>query len=251
MTRTLPAIVCGVFLLAGYQSRSPATPGAETHEIAFAFRTHQPIAPVRLNGGRAVPFLFDTGASINAVDTGIAMEAGVAGRDARDMTGGGEGHAQVTFADSLLLQAGALTWSSQRAAILPLGFPDRKHFAGFIGAPILMRYVAQFDFAARVLRLFPPDGYASRPGAMVVPFELQDDLPVVRAVVDACSGPIEARLMLDTGAGDSAADLIARSSTRTSCSRSSQAAPRPRGPPRSVGPHRSSMARAAASRSAP
>ena len=42
---------------------------------------------------------------------------------------------------------------------------------------------------------------------MIVPFELQDDLPVVRATVDAGSGPAEARLMVDTGAGDSFADL--------------------------------------------
>jgi len=194
--------------LAGASRPQPvATHGAATHEIALEFGTHQPIAQVRLNGGRAVPFLFDTGASINAVDTGVAVEAGVVGRDARVMTGGGEGHVQATFADSLQLQVGALTWSSQRAALLPLGYPDRKHFAGFIGAPILMRYVAQFDFPARVLRLLAPGSYQPWAGAVVVPFELQDDLPVVRTMVDAGSGPIEARLMLDTGAGDSAADL--------------------------------------------
>jgi hypothetical protein len=207
MTRTLPVIVCSVLLAGASWPQPAAPPRAATHEIALDFRTHQPIAPVRLNGGRAVPFLFDTGASINAVDTGIAVEAGVVGRDARDMTGGGQGHVRATFADSLQLQVGVVTWSSQRAAILPLGYPDRKHFAGFIGAPILMRYVAQFDFPARVLRLFAPGSYRPSAGAVVVPFELQDDLPVVRAMVDAGSGPIEARLMLDTGAGDSAADL--------------------------------------------
>jgi hypothetical protein len=205
MTRTLPVIVCAVLLAGASGSRPAATPG--THEIAFEFRTHQPIAPVRVNGGTAVPFLFDTGASINAIDSGLAIEARVVGRDGWDMTGGGEGHVQATFADSLRLQTGALTWSPQRAAILPLGYPDRKHFAGFIGAPVLMRYVAQFDFPARVLRLFPPGLYSWRAGAVVVPFELQDGLPVVGAVVDAGSGPIDARLMLDTGAGDSAADL--------------------------------------------
>src|SRR5262249_6007244 len=37
-------------------------------------------------------------------------------------------------------------------------------------------------------------------GATRVPFELQDDLPLVRATVDAGTGPLAARLMVDTGA---------------------------------------------------
>ena len=33
-----------------------------------------------------------------------------------------------------------------------------------------------------------------------MPVELQEDLPIVRATIDAGSGPLEARLMVDTGA---------------------------------------------------
>jgi hypothetical protein len=90
---------------------------------------------------------------------------------------------------------------------VPLGYLDTKHFAGFIGAPILMRYVVQFEFDRRILRLIEPSTYQPPAGAVVVPFELQGDLPVVRAIVDAGAGPVEARLMVDTGAGDSFADL--------------------------------------------
>jgi len=184
-----------------------AVAGGTVHEIPFEFRTHQPLVPVRVNGSRSVPFLVDTGASIHAIDSALAVEAGVIGRDPRAMSGGGQGRVQASFADGIELRAGDLAWQSQRAAILPLGYPDRKHFAGFIGAPALMHYVVQFDFPARVMRLYDASRFKAAPGALAVPFELQDDLPVVRAVVDAGSGPIEARLMLDTGAGDSAADL--------------------------------------------
>jgi hypothetical protein len=185
----------------------PRPPASPLHEIAFDFKTRQPIAPVRVNGGPPVPFLFDTGASINVVDRGVARAASIAGTGARGMTGGGQATVEATFADSLLLDAGAAKWDRQRAAILDLGYPDRKHYAGFVGAPILMQYVVQFDFPARVMRLFDVGRFRNSPRAVPVPFELQNDLPVVRAMVDAGSGPIEARLMLDTGAGDSAADL--------------------------------------------
>ncbi len=70
-----------------------------------------------------------------------------------------------------------------------------------------MRHVVQFDFERHILRLIDPSTYQPPPRAALVPFELQGDLPVVRAIVDAGTGPVEARLMVDTGAGDSFADL--------------------------------------------
>ena len=48
---------------------------------------------------------------------------------------------QAQFADGLTLAAGAVSWAQQRAMLVRLGYPKTKHYAGFIGAPILMRYV--------------------------------------------------------------------------------------------------------------
>jgi hypothetical protein len=106
----------------------------------------------------------------------------------------------VQFVDGLKIAGGGLVWNQQRAAVADLGYPDRKHFAGLIGAPILMRYTVQFAFPSRTMRLIDPATYTPPPGAVSIPFELQEDLPIVRAMIDAGSGPIEARLMVDTGA---------------------------------------------------
>ena len=169
-------------------------------EIPFEFRTRQPIVPVRVNGDTAVPFVIDTGASVHVIDSEIAGKAMAAAGRAMQISGGGQTTVDAQFVDGLTLDSGGLTWTGQRAVVASLGYPDRKHFAGLIGAPILMRYTVQFAFEARTMRLFEPSAYRPPAGATLVPFELQDDLPVVRAAIDAGSGPLEARLMVDTGA---------------------------------------------------
>jgi hypothetical protein len=171
------------------------------HELPFAFTTRQPIVPVSVNGGPLVPFVVDTGASIHLVDITLAPRAGVAGGTSTRLSGGGQARAEVTFLDALTLQAGGLVWDGQRAAVTALGYPKAKHFGGLLGAPVLMRYTVQFDFDAHTMRLYDPSRYAPPAGAVIVPFELQENLPIVRVTVDAGSGPLEARLMVDTGAG--------------------------------------------------
>jgi len=170
------------------------------YEFPFEFRTRQPIVQVKVNGAAAVPFVVDTGASIHVVDREIARAANVAAGRAARLSGGGQASVDVQFVDGLSLETGGRTWSDQRAAVASLGYPDRKHFAGLLGAPILMRYTVQFAFEAKVMRLFEPSAYTPPKGAVLVPFELQDDLPVVRATISTGSWTAEARLMIDTGA---------------------------------------------------
>ena len=38
--------------------------------------------------------------------------------------------------DGLTLATGHLSWDGQRAALAPLGYPERRHFACLLGAPI-------------------------------------------------------------------------------------------------------------------
>ena len=61
------------------------------------------------------------------------------------------------------------------------------------------RSVSASAFAARTVQLFEPSTYKPPAEAVQIPFELQENLPNVRATVDTGSGAIEARLMVDTG----------------------------------------------------
>lgn len=171
-------------------------------DLPFEFTTRQPIVRVRVNGGEPVAFVVDTGATINLIDSDLIATLGLHAQDqgGRQISGGGQGSVAVRTVDGLTFAAGDFTWTDQRATVVPLGYPKSKHYAGLIGAPILTRYVPQFDFQKQILRLIDPKTYRQPAGAVVVPFELQENLPVVHVTVDCGSGPLDARLMVDTGA---------------------------------------------------
>jgi hypothetical protein len=171
-----------------------------THDLFFTFTTRQPIVQVSVNGGAAVPFVVDTGATIHLVDQEIARQAGIEGTSDLQMHGGGQAGVQAHIAGSLTMKVGDLTWAGQRAAIVPLGYPKRKHFAGLLGAQILKQYTVRFNFNGRIMSLLDPISYKPPKGAVLVPFELDEDLPIVHVALDAGTGPLEARLMVDTGA---------------------------------------------------
>jgi predicted aspartyl protease len=191
--RRIAASVCVLVALAA--SSPPAV-----QEFPFDFKTRQPILSVRVNGGPAVPFVVDTGATIHVIDRDILRESTVASGRSSQLSGGGQATVDVRFVDGLTFAVGGTTWSEQRAAVAPLGYPDRKHFAGLLGAPILTRYTVQFDFPSQRMRLIDPATYRPPSGAVLVPFELYEDLPIVHVTLDAGGGPIDARLMVDTGA---------------------------------------------------
>jgi hypothetical protein len=189
--------VASVIVAAAVGSTAPA-------DLPFAFTTRQPIVQVRVNGGEPVPFVVDTGASIHLIDGDLVSRLQgvqvVTPPGGRQISGGGQGSVAVQTVDGLTLTVGNVSWTNQRATVVPLGYPKTKHYAGLIGAPVLMRYVPQFDFAKQVLRLIEPADYRPSQGATLIPFELQENLPVVRVTIDAGSGPLEARLTVDTGA---------------------------------------------------
>jgi hypothetical protein len=172
-------------------------------EVPFAFRTGQPIVPVRVNDGAPVPFVIDTGASIHLIDRAIADQASVTGGRVQPLTGGGQAPVETRIVEGLTLSLAGRRWPAQRAALAPLGYPNRKHFAGLLGASILTQYAVEFAFASHVMRLHDPATYRLPAGATALPFELDEDLPIVHVTIDAGTGPIVARLMVDTAASTS------------------------------------------------
>jgi hypothetical protein len=191
----MPAVLLGVIVVLLCIGVAPPA-----HDLNFTFKTRQPIVQVSVNGGTEVPFVVDTGATIHLVDEEIARHARVDATSDLRMHGGGQAGVQAHIAESLTLQVDGLTWRGQRAAIVPIGYPTRKHFAGLLGAQILKQYTVRFNFTGRTMSLLDPSTYKPPPDAILVPFELDEDLPIVHVTLDAGSGPLDARLMVDTGA---------------------------------------------------
>src|SRR6186713_2738204 len=127
----MPMTRLGAMFFAGVGLALSQRPAAPV-ELPFSFDTRQPIISLKVNGGDAVPFVVDTGASIHVVDAGIVSAATATSGTARAMSGGGQGTVQAQFVDGLTLESGNLRWADQRAAITPLGYPKTKHFAGLI-----------------------------------------------------------------------------------------------------------------------
>ena len=170
------------------------------HDLFFSFATRQPIVQVSVNGAAPLPFVVDTGATIHLVDEDLARRAGAQGTSDLLMHGGGQAGVQAHIVESLTMQVGDLKWTGQRAAIVPIGYPRRKHFAGLLGAQILKQYTVRFNFNGRTMSLLDPSSYEPPAGAILVPFELDEDLPIVHVTLDVGSGSLDARLMVDTGA---------------------------------------------------
>src|SRR6478736_8520471 len=137
-----------------------------SHDLFFTFTTRQPIVQVSVNGGAALPFVVDTGATIHLVDQEIARQAGIEGSSDLQMHGGGQAGVQAHIVESLNMKVGDLTWAGQRAAIVPLGYPKRKHFAGLLGAQILKQYTVRFNFNGRTMSLLDPGSYKPPKGAV-------------------------------------------------------------------------------------
>ena len=192
-----PSLLVVLILAAGHVAAQAPAPA---HDLPFTFRTRQPIVQVSVNGAPPVPFVVDTGATIHLVDENVARQAGVAGASSLQMHGGGQAGVDAHIAESLTLRVNDLTWRGQRAAVVPLGYPTRKHFAGLLGAQILKQYTVRFSFRAGTMTLFDPSTYEPPTDAIVIPFELDEDLPIVHVTLDAGAGPMDARLMVDTGA---------------------------------------------------
>jgi hypothetical protein len=70
---------------------------------------------------------------------------------------------------------------------------------GVIGKPVFERYVVAIDYQRKVLTFTPPSQYVASARAVVVPFDLPRQIPVIDAELDGTRG----RFGVDTGARSS------------------------------------------------
>ncbi len=144
-------------------------------------------------------FLVDTGANRSALDSAVASSLGlsVASNESVEGSTGNVGTQKTVVA---LLRVGSLSIRDLAPTVYDLSgslAPDHEHIAGILGFDALGGHAIFWDLAHRQVSIgSSARSRASLLGASIVPFELDNEIPAVRARIDG----LACRLRLDTGA---------------------------------------------------
>ncbi|HVP38013.1 MAG TPA: aspartyl protease family protein [Candidatus Saccharimonadales bacterium] len=172
--------------------------GVRSVSIPVEIYNHHVYLKARVNGSGALSFLLDSGAGSTAIEKGSAEALGLKSEGKLGAQGvGGSTDFGLTVLDSLevggvvLRQAHAVTIALPEV-VRQLGRP----LDGILGYDFLSRFVVSIDYAQKALTVSLPDAWKAPPGAVALPVELVQNVPVVRA---ACDGKYSGRFIVDTG----------------------------------------------------
>jgi predicted aspartyl protease len=160
------------------------------------------VLEARMNDGRPMSFVLDTGASTSVVDAAAAARAGLK-TGATDQATTGGGTVDAAEIAGARVSVGPLVWNP-----LPLVAIDLSELRaglghpvdGILGYDVFARHVVEVDYVARVVRFHPPDAWSPPGDAFEVPLRMVSQIPLVDVRVRGVSG-IErtARVEFDTG----------------------------------------------------
>jgi hypothetical protein len=168
----------------------------------------QPVSTVRnsvgfvqgtINGKGPYWFLVDSGANRSALDDDVARELGLI-TPGKTVVEGSAGSIEVGQASIQRLDSGGLHARRLSPTVYDLGgslAPEGQSTAAIIGVDALQRHAVLFDTrSGRVAFAQRADQLASLKGATVIPFELDNGIPLIGAEIEG----VPARLRIDTGA---------------------------------------------------
>lgn len=151
-------------------------------------------------GELPVDVILDSGAGATVLDSATAVELGIVSEGDFSALGVG-GSSSFGFAEVPEYSAAGAKVTGQTVAVLPLSgafLPGTGHRIGLIlGYDFLSRFVTEIDYGARTIRLLDPDAGIPAGGESIPAERILGVLAVDVVLEDS----IEARLLLDTGAG--------------------------------------------------
>jgi len=172
--------------------------------VPFGYAAKSVLVKVSINGAPPADFIFDTGASLTAIDKDYAYALGL--RPEGEATVGGiAGAGETHFArvKSIALtgpKGAAVRLSDFRAALLDLAEGGKVMLwhkpMGILGADFLSRFVVEIDYDALAITLHDPARYQYTGAGAAIPFELSGGCPLVNLTLDqGCSG----KFLVDVG----------------------------------------------------
>lgn len=147
--------------------------------------------------GKPVRFLLDTG-GVNLLTPAAAQKLGLKGEGKLAASGVGEERVDLAFARAGEVRVGEAALTQPVFYIIDLGKLESiegVRFDGLVGYEMFRRFGVQIDYASRVLTIAEQDRFAPPEDATVVPFQLEDRIPIVRGKLD----DLDVRIAIDTG----------------------------------------------------
>jgi hypothetical protein len=147
--------------------------------------------------GQLVRMLFDTGGQ-NLLTPSSAKRLGLHAEGANAAGGAGDERVDVGFAKGKEVALGGVTLRDPVFAVIDLrALPDVEgvDLDGLVGYELFHRLVVRVDYPKRTLTLYTPQSFTPPAGAIAVPFEMSDTIPIVHGTIDGIPG----RFWVDTG----------------------------------------------------
>jgi hypothetical protein len=170
--------------------------GATETTVPFQLLNNHIYANVSVNGGKPMPFIFDTGGhDILTPDTAKLLN--VASQGSQDMAGGGEGTAQSGVATVKTITVGAATLTNQPVSVAQFSPPGVEGIreGGMIGYEFFARFVTRFDYGDHTITFIDKKHFDPKDAGIAVPIRFYHQFPEVLGSYDG----IPARFGIDTG----------------------------------------------------
>ena len=147
--------------------------------------------------GKPARFLVDTGGA-NLLTPASAKKFGIAGEGKLGGRGVGDEQVDVAFGHANEVRLGNAVLARPVFVIMDLGDlwkVEGVDCDGLVGYEMFRRFGTTIDYANHALTVSEPSKFAPPAGASVVPFELDDRIPIVEASLDG----LPVRISVDTG----------------------------------------------------
>lgn len=151
--------------------------------------------------GRPAKFLVDTG-GFNATSPDGARKFGLKTAGKLAAGGVGEQRMDLALAQAHEVRIGAAALADPVFYVIDFGnLAAVEGYAsdGLVGYEMFRRFAVEIDYARHVLTLTDPAKFTAPAGAIAVPFEIDDHIPIVQGTLDG----IALRISIDTGSRSS------------------------------------------------
>ena len=170
--------------------------GATETTVPFQLVNNHLYADVSVNGGKPMPFIFDTGGH-DILTPESAKALGVKFEGSQTSSGGGDALAQSGVAIVNSIAVGKATLTNQPVSVMSFNTPGVEgiHEGGMVGYEFFARFVTRIDYGNHTIIFIDKKHFNPKDAGTPVPIRFYHQFPEVLGTYDG----IPARFGIDTG----------------------------------------------------